>query len=142
MFCSKCGKEIDDAAMICPSCGCATSNFTQAQSAPKASNSSDYLVISRFHSQAKTIRNLGIAAAILMFGIGFIISFIISFIIWGKYKAIEIPTINTTDQKELALFEDAKRKLEYGRRLSYLPVLTLGLCLFAFLLAFLLAFFA
>lgn len=27
MFCRKCGKEIDDEAMICPFCGCATSNL-------------------------------------------------------------------------------------------------------------------
>ena len=27
MYCKKCGKEIDDNAVICPSCGCATENF-------------------------------------------------------------------------------------------------------------------
>lgn len=27
MFFSKCGKQIDNEAMICPSCGCATANF-------------------------------------------------------------------------------------------------------------------
>lgn len=27
MYCSKCGKEIDDAAIICPGCGCATQNY-------------------------------------------------------------------------------------------------------------------
>lgn len=29
MYCSKCGKEIDDAAIICPGCGCATQNYHQ-----------------------------------------------------------------------------------------------------------------
>lgn len=27
MFCSKCGKEIDDMAIVCPMCGVATQNF-------------------------------------------------------------------------------------------------------------------
>ena len=28
MYCSKCGEEIMDQALVCPKCGCATSNFT------------------------------------------------------------------------------------------------------------------
>lgn len=27
MFCSKCGREIDDEAVVCVHCGCATGNF-------------------------------------------------------------------------------------------------------------------
>lgn len=27
MFCSRCGAQIDDQAMICPRCGCATQNY-------------------------------------------------------------------------------------------------------------------
>ncbi len=27
MFCEKCGKEINDEAVVCPFCGCATSKF-------------------------------------------------------------------------------------------------------------------
>lgn len=29
MFCQKCGKEIDNAAVVCPECGVATPNFQQ-----------------------------------------------------------------------------------------------------------------
>ena len=29
MFCSKCGKEIDDEAVVCPNCGCATEKMNQ-----------------------------------------------------------------------------------------------------------------
>ena len=111
--------------MICPLCGCATSNFTQTQAQPKDSSSSDYLAISNFHSQAKTIRNLGIAAAILMFGIGIIFSIII----WVKSGSVIVPTITTNDQRELALFEDAKRKVDLGKRLAGLPLLAIGLCI-------------
>lgn len=39
MFCQKCGKEIDDQAIICPGCGVATSNHipqaTQSPAAPQ-----------------------------------------------------------------------------------------------------------
>lgn len=31
MFCNNCGKEIDNMAVVCPSCGCATSNMQNAQ---------------------------------------------------------------------------------------------------------------
>ena len=32
MFCSKCGNEIDNEALICPKCGCATANMTSQKS--------------------------------------------------------------------------------------------------------------
>lgn len=35
MFCSKCGKEIDDAAIVCPMCGVATKNFEESKSQPQ-----------------------------------------------------------------------------------------------------------
>lgn len=35
MYCSKCGKEIDDAAIICPGCGCATQNYHQKYNTAK-----------------------------------------------------------------------------------------------------------
>ncbi|MCI9449806.1 MAG: TM2 domain-containing protein [Clostridiales bacterium] len=31
MFCQKCGKEIDDAAVVCPGCGVPTSNYHKAE---------------------------------------------------------------------------------------------------------------
>lgn len=39
MYCKKCGKEINDNAVICPSCGCATENFGK-ESVNKATDSS------------------------------------------------------------------------------------------------------
>ncbi len=43
MFCSKCGKEIDDAAVICVHCGCPTQNYRddrQAKEQPIIINNS------------------------------------------------------------------------------------------------------
>lgn len=31
MFCTKCGNQLNDAAVICPKCGCPTANFKAAQ---------------------------------------------------------------------------------------------------------------
>ena len=31
MYCNKCGKEIDDEALICPHCGCGTVNYVLDQ---------------------------------------------------------------------------------------------------------------
>lgn len=31
MYCNKCGKEIDDEALICPHCGCGTVNYVRDQ---------------------------------------------------------------------------------------------------------------
>ena len=34
-YCSKCGKEIMDEAVICPGCGCAQENNVQGNSVPQ-----------------------------------------------------------------------------------------------------------
>ena len=34
MYCQKCGKEIDDSAIVCPNCGVPTSNYHQTQQQP------------------------------------------------------------------------------------------------------------
>ncbi len=126
MFCSKCGKEIMDEAVVCPNCGCATQNYT----AQLHSNSTDtapakeYLVIKQFVEQAKTIQTLGIIAAVLMFGIGIIFSIII----WVKTNAITVPEA-TTDANEIAELETAKKRLKTGNSLSFLPVIALVLCI-------------
>lgn len=36
MFCSNCGKEIDDKAVVCIHCGCATQNAVQQQKTNKS----------------------------------------------------------------------------------------------------------
>lgn len=36
MYCTKCGNELDDAAVICPKCGVPTENYKKMQQAQKA----------------------------------------------------------------------------------------------------------
>ena len=125
MFCSKCGKEINDEAVVCPSCGCATANFSHSPTPQKVSYSNDYLRIHEFFVQATTIRNLGIAAAILMFGIGIIFSIII----WVKEPQVQVPEVSTVNPNELAELEDGKRRLQLGQRLASLPIIAIGVCI-------------
>lgn len=41
MFCSKCGNEIDNEALICPKCGCATANMALQKSTASAKTSEE-----------------------------------------------------------------------------------------------------
>ena len=127
MFCSKCGKEIMDEAVICPNCGCATNNYNAPQQPINTTNtySDDYLTIKQFAEQARVLRNLGIAAAVLMFGIGIIFSIII----WVKQSKNKIPEITTTNPAEIAEFETAKRRYKLANSLSGLPLIAIGLCI-------------
>ena len=121
MYCSKCGKEIFNEAVVCPNCGCATGNY------PHGNNySNDYLAISEFSRKANTIKTLGILAACLCLGIGIIFSIII----WVQTSSIVVPNITTNNPKELADFELAKKRIDLGKRLAGLPLLALGICLF------------
>lgn len=114
MFCSKCGKEINDEAMICPECGCATGNFSNTVNNNSSGYSEDYLKIREYCAQARTMRNLGIASFVLMFGIGII--FVIVFMI--KRRKLHEPIVTTTNTNELAELEDAKRKIKLGTVLA------------------------
>lgn len=124
MYCSKCGKEINDEAMICPECGCATKNY-YAMSAPvEQANTSDYIKIHAFHEKAKSLRNLGIVAAVLMFGIGIIFTIIMAFMSRGCVA----PTVTTTNVKELAELEEGKRYLKTANILGVLPFFAIIIC--------------
>lgn len=44
MYCTKCGAEINDEAVICPNCGCATSNYTPTTNVKEEPNSNGIAV--------------------------------------------------------------------------------------------------
>ena len=64
MFCSKCGNEIDDEAMICPKCGCATANMGNMK---KSSSQSD---------ESSGLATCAIVFAILMPIVGLILGIV------------------------------------------------------------------
>lgn len=114
-YCSSCGKEIMDQAVICPHCGCATANFN---SQPTSQFSSDYPAIRAYAEKAKQIKVLGIIGAVLMFGIGIIFAIIVL----CQTAKIKEPAVSTTNPQETAELEKAKRDMLLGQKLSALPM--------------------
>ena len=126
MFCTKCGKEIFDEAIMCPHCGCATSNYNRAAQPQQQSSSSiyseNYPALKAFSDQAKSLQTLGIIAAILCFGIGIFFSIVI----WVKqgFKPQEtIPEFHLTLPNEIAEYEAAKKRWIKAGNLATIPVL-------------------
>ena len=133
MYCSKCGKEIMDEAVICPNCGCPTSNYSAIPTTQNTTKtySKEYPIIKEFVEKANSIQTLGIIATVLMFGIGIIFSILV----WVKASQITIPDIETTNPKEVAEIESAKRKVELGKKLAMFPVVAIFVCGFIVLAA-------
>lgn len=126
MFCSKCGNEIMNEAVVCPHCGCATNNYVEHRNSTASATtfSENYQIIKQFAAKANTMRTLGIFAAIFMFGVGLIFSIII----WIQGNANKIPELQLEDPKEISEFEAAKKAYNLAFNLSGLPLIGLGLC--------------
>ena len=127
MFCSKCGKEIDNEAIICPMCGCATANYHQAfiahntQSQNDNTYSQDYVAIKEFEDKVKSVYSVGVICLILCLGIGLIFSFVA----WAKAKSIVVPQISTQNPHDRAIFESAKRRLKTALGFANAPLYVL-----------------
>lgn len=89
MFCEKCGKEIFDEAVICPNCGCPTSNYLNTQNQPKYVNND--------LSTAKAWSIIGLVAGIFIPGLGLIVGLISGII--GLSKANKILKLNPEDDE-------------------------------------------
>ena len=124
-YCSKCGKELFDEAVFCPGCGCATEKTPPLTTTATPTN--DIIAIREFSEKATVVRNLGIVAAVLMFGIGIIFSIVIWVMSAGLKPALGITTTNPI---ELAELEAAKKRLKLGTTLSTLPILGIALSIF------------
>ncbi|MBQ7896946.1 MAG: zinc ribbon domain-containing protein [Clostridia bacterium] len=92
-YCSKCGKEILDEAIVCPNCGCAVVNATIPQQIENDQVSIGFCVLSALiplfgfiywavkHKEVpKKARACGITA-IISWAISFVVSFVFSFMI-------------------------------------------------------------
>ena len=122
MFCSKCGKEIFNEAIVCPHCGCATNNYEKNTVNTGIGHSADYPQLNRFSEQVKTPYVLSIVSIILCLGLGFIFAIITTI----QCKNIVVPELNLTNPADVAEFESAKRKLGTAQRLS---AVSLGIAL-------------
>lgn len=116
MFCSKCGKEIHDEAVVCVHCGCAVGG----NAIPKArQHSEDYPKFKAFQENVKTIHILGILSLVLCLGIGIIFQ-IINIVKINKYankaeRKFVLPEFNLTDSHDIAEYESTVRKFHRAR---------------------------
>lgn len=150
MFCSKCGKEIDDSAVVCTGCGCPTSNYgkqaqtnTSQQTATQVTRTavglyntpqttsygsgyseSDKLIIPKLRqyiSDVNSIFVLSVISLLLSLGIGIIFAGI------AFYKIKKLPVINCEidDPNLIADFQKAQKKLSTATLLSMITLLIL-----------------
>lgn len=157
-YCPNCNNPVPDGSNFCPTCGAqASGNNNYANGNPYGAGnpyaagnpyntdspygadpfgnvgpgpSYNYMAVQKFSKKATTIRNLGIAAAILLFGIGFIFSIII----WVMSSGLQEPFVTNPTPFERAELESARKKLKLGKILAFLPVV-------AFVISFLVGFF-
>ncbi len=122
MFCSKCGKEIMDEAVICPNCGCPTNNYTQSKQETKVGHSDDYVIIKEYAEKAKRAKILGVIAVVLSLGIGLIFT-IIGMVITPNHP----PVVTTTLPHEIAEFNKAKSDIKTASVLYSLQIMFLCL---------------
>ncbi len=89
MYCKKCGAQIDDEAVICPKCGCATDNYAQNTSKGVDKTSGGIIVAAIF------LPIVGLIAGIVNLcnkktnsGIAYLITGIVAWIVWAGIFAI------------------------------------------------------
>lgn len=67
MFCSKCGSQINDEAVICPDCGCPTSNYSNSPQPNQITQHTSKAVNVQYNnSSAKILGIIGILAGLLI----------------------------------------------------------------------------
>ncbi|MBQ3182726.1 MAG: hypothetical protein IJB24_05430 [Clostridia bacterium] len=116
-FCSKCGKEIHDEAVICVYCGCSTE-----PSVPKNTHTPEHNKLMSFVNEAKSIYIFGILSIVLCLGIGIVFQ-IINILKLNKYsdrqvKALVFPKFELTDSADVTAYEDAKKKIKLASTLT------------------------
>ena len=122
MFCNKCGKEIDNEAVICPNCGCATNNFGASKSSAALNHSKQYPQLEEFCDKVKTAFIFGILSLALSMGIGIIFQ-IINLVSFSKLNTVNL---SLTLPHEVAAYEEAKKKLNTARWLTGIGLIITG----------------
>ena len=139
MFCSKCGKEIDDSAVVCVGCGCPTSNYNKSvnqQAGSSAQNATfgvkrttlgnasmpytqygntaysedDKIIIPRIRQYISEVNSIFVISVIsIILSMGIGIIFAIV----GFSKVKKLPTIDKSieDPNLIADFQKAQKKL-------------------------------
>ena len=117
MYCSKCGKVLDDDAVICIGCGCPTSNYgappqpTMYQKnvfSKTTANTNLMINVEKHLSKASAIFILAIVGLILCWSIGFIFA-IISYIMSKHLISFDKSLYEPNIQRELGIAEQKVR---------------------------------
>ena len=98
MYCSNCGNQIDDNAVVCPECGCPTKNFSKNSKSTHA-NSSD---AKELLDKANTLSLISIIGGIFIPLLGWICG------------GIGIGNCNTAEREDPARAADIKQKCIIG----------------------------
>ena len=135
MFCSTCGKEIHDKAMICPNCGCATANFSAYENKDTISVDTTSFQVSDFAKAVNTAYSFAmVGMGLCLFGIGLVFA-IISRILIIKQKNVELEPKGAFDIK---VYQRAKLNLKKAELFVSLTItVSLGIIALSIISAFL-----
>ena len=125
MFCSKCGKQINDGSAFCSSCGFSLQGKPAASNQPSGP-SPNYARIKEAHDHSKTTKVLGIIAAILSFGIGIFFSIAVWVRCSGGGLLIKPPNAS---QEERYLIKSTEKNYKVAKTLARLPLAAIGICI-------------
>lgn len=113
-YCSTCGKEIQDAAVICPHCGCPTANYQATQQTNNVHTHSDYYPkLKEYAGRVNSIFVFSILSLALCMGIGIIFA-IINLIKINTLKPFDYGK-NLTNPTEIAEYNAIEKKLKTSR---------------------------
>lgn len=140
MFCMKCGKEIDDTAVVCTGCGCPTQNYKkEIQSVQPVNHSVTTQHIMDFEKesylkQVNTAYVLSIVSVVLCLGIGIVFAVIASIMV------SKLPMVTWNDNAyETAQRVAAQNKIATVRKLIIIPFVIFTIAVFGFLFALMIA---
>ena len=163
MFCSKCGKEIDDSAVVCVGCGCPTSNYNksanqqsgsstqnadsgvkrttygnaampQMQYGNTAYSEDDKFIIPRIRQFISEVDSIFVISVISLL-LSFGIGIIFVFIGFAKIKRLPAIDRSIEDPNLIADFQKAQRKLHTSTTLMSITMVLFALAiLFGFII--------
>lgn len=130
-YCSKCGKELFDEAVICVGCGCPVESHTA-----KKTDNNEYNRLMTFVQEVKSVYALGVVSLVLCLGIGIIFQLINLPKInkyWNKSaRTYVFPEFELTNSHDIQMYADAKRKFKQGKVMTSIGFgISIGLIFFA-----------
>lgn len=101
MYCEKCGNQIDDNAIVCPNCGCATSNYsvqaTQTNPIPQPVYTQPFIDVETNKSTGKILGIIGIIAGLFIPLVGWICGGI------GLAKSNAVLSVSLDDKEAMSI---------------------------------------